>query len=110
MALGLLLILFVSMSVISGLGILFLYLAKNERVKKYIFYFLCMWGMLIAAMSATSLPTNYVGRQMISWAIGLLSVIALILYIKSKAKTEYQIAYVLVTVSVVGNMLSLFVF
>ena len=41
--LGALVILFVVMSVVSVIGILLMYLTKEEKVKKGIFYFLIAW-------------------------------------------------------------------
>lgn len=108
MALGILTILFICMSIISGLGILLLYLIKEEKKKKIIFYSLSVWGIIIAVFSATSLPTNYVGSQLVSWGIGVLSIIGIIVYLKAKTKLQYQVAYLLTTASVVFGMLKLF--
>lgn len=108
MALGLYLILFISMSVISGLGILFLYLTKEEKKKRVIFYLLSVWGMFIAFYSARSLPMNYMWSQLISWGIGLLSVIGIIVYMKAKTNLQKQVAYLLSTVSVVVGVIKLF--
>lgn len=109
MALGLLLILFIGMSVISGLGVLFLYLIKDGQKKKRVFYLLSIWGMIIAGISATSLPSNYIGSQLISWGIGLLSVIGLVVHLKAQSQLQYKTAYLLTTVSVVLGMLKLFI-
>ena len=49
MALGMILVLFIAISVVSGLGILFLLLTKNEKVKKGMYYFLAVWGLVIAS-------------------------------------------------------------
>ena len=55
MALGILLIAFIGMSVISLLGLIFMYLLKNERAKAAAFYCMAIWGMAVAAMGAVSL-------------------------------------------------------
>lgn len=48
MALGLLLILFMVMSIISVVGLLLLFLLKGERAQKIVFYFMALLGMFIA--------------------------------------------------------------
>ncbi|MDD7027700.1 MAG: hypothetical protein PUI46_11525 [Lachnospiraceae bacterium] len=54
--LGALVILFVVMSVVSVTGILLMYLTKEEKVKKGIFYFLAVWGMMIAWINVKGIP------------------------------------------------------
>ena len=48
MALGLLMIMFVAMSVISIGGVILLFLLRNEKVKKGIYYFMTAWAMFVA--------------------------------------------------------------
>ena len=84
MALGILLILFVLMSVISVLGLLLMYLVKDEKKKNLIFYVMAVWGMAVAVMGAVSLPSNYVVSQAAAWGLGGLSVIALIVNMAGK--------------------------
>lgn len=55
MALGLPVISFVGISVISIIGLALMYLLKNERAKAGVFYFLSIWGMGIAILSAAGL-------------------------------------------------------
>lgn len=52
MALGILLIMFVSVSVISVLGVLIMFLSKSTKVKKAAFYAMSIWGMVLAVLSA----------------------------------------------------------
>lgn len=108
MALGLLMIMFVAMSVISITGLLLLFLVKSMSVKKGLYYFLTVWGLFIAYLGATSFPTNYVVEQMISWAFGFLSVAGVLLFIKAKERAQYLVAYALVAVSVIGGLMRLF--
>ena len=74
MALGIYMILFVGMSVITVVGLSLLYLMKSHGARQVIFYIMAVWGMFIAAISATGLPTNYTLERLITWAIGFLSV------------------------------------
>ena len=59
MALGYLFILFVSIAIISILGIVFLYYSKKEKTKNILFYTLNLWLILISYLNITSLPSNY---------------------------------------------------
>ena len=52
MALGLLLILFMVMSIISVVGLLLLFLLKGERAQRIVFYFMALLGMFIGSGAA----------------------------------------------------------
>ena len=108
--LGLYFLMFVAMSVISILGILLLFLLKSEQGKKAVFYFLVFWGMAIAVLGATSLPSNYIAEQLISWAFGLLSKAALLIRLRAKEKSLILTAHILVSICVAAGMLKLFLF
>ena len=109
-SLGSLLLMFIGMSVISILGILFMFLAKDFTKKKMIFYFLVIWSILIAFFSAKSLPTNFLTQQLITWLIGAIGVLALLVFMKAKVDKQQFIAYILVTSSVVLGLVNLFLF
>ena len=108
MALGLLMILFIVMSVISVVGLSLLYLMKNPGARQVIFYIMAVWGMIIAVISATSLPTNYTLERLITWAIGFLSVAASVVHIRSEEDKARMAARLLVTISVAGGIIKLF--
>lgn len=108
MALTLLLIMFIVMAVISGLGIALLYLVKNNKAKNIIFYFLAIWAMLIAFINATSLPSNYLLQQIIAWSFGFLSIIGIIINIVKKDKVN--LSYLFITASVLLGLADLFFF
>lgn len=110
MALGILMILFVGMSVISILGLLLMYLLKGERAKAVVFYIMAVWGMAVSAMSAVSLPGNYTGQQILAWGFGFLSAAGLLVHLSARDKSRRMAAYLLVTVSVIGGVLKMFVF
>ena len=109
MALGLLLVLFMVMSIISVMGLVLLFLLKGEKGQKAVFYFMAVWGMVIAWMTANSYPTNYIKEQLIAWAFGALAVIALLVQICAKSERSFLTAKVLVAASVVLGMVALFV-
>ena len=108
MALGLLLVLFMVMSIISVMGLVLLFLLKGEKGQKAVFYFMAVWGMVIAWMTANSYP-NYIKEQLIAWAFGALAVIALLVQICGKSERSFLTAKVLVAASVVLGMVALFV-
>lgn len=109
MALGLLLILFMGMSIISVVGLLILFLLKGERAQKIVFYFMALLGMFIAWMTATSYPTNCIKEQMISWGFGALAVVAVLVRLCGKSKNAALAAKLLAAASVVFGMVALFI-
>lgn len=108
MALGSLVIMFISMMVVSGLGIALLYLAKNQKLKTGVFYFLAIWSMGITYMNVSSIPSNLLLEQLIAWVFGFLAVIAIAL--KVKKTEEAMIVHLLVTASILCGMADLFFF
>ena len=109
MALGLLLVLFMVMSIISVMGLVLLFLLKGEKGQKAVFYFMAVWGMVIAWMTANSYPTNYIKEQLIAWGFGALAVIGLLVKICGKSEKSFLTAKVLAAASVILGMVTLFV-
>ena len=109
MALGLLLILFMVMSIISMVGLLLLFLLKGEKAQKIVFYFMALLGMFIAWMTATSYATNQIKEQMISWGFGALAVVAVLVRLCGKSKNAALAAKLLAAASVVLGMVALFI-
>ena len=107
MAIGIIFLSFVVLSVTSILGISFLLLAKNKSVKKVFFYILSILSMGMSIITAISLPTNYILDKIIACVIGLLSVLAIIIHIKTNKR---NIAYILTIISVILAILKLFYF
>ena len=108
MALGLLLILFMVMSIISVVGLLLLFLLKGEKAQKIVFYFMALLGMFIAWMTATSYATNQIKEQMISWGFAL-AVVAVLVRLCGKSKNAALAAKLLAAASVVLGMVALFI-
>ncbi|GAA0118220.1 hypothetical protein ACV3P7_00220 [Clostridium perfringens] len=91
MALVFLLVLSVFILVVGILGISLLFFLKNRKLKNVVFYFLVIWSMLIACLNATSLPTNYIGQQIIAWLFGSISIIAIIIKVKKIRGNKYSL-------------------
>ena len=109
MALGILVISYVGISVISIIGLALMYLLKNDRAKAGMFYFLCIWGMGISVLTAMSLPTNWIAQQLIAWGFGILSAAGLIVHLKCPSASGRTAASILVTISVIGGVLKMFI-
>lgn len=107
MALALLLIMFVVMAVIGGLGITFMYLVKNEKAKNITFYIMAFFGMFVSAISATGFPSNYTMNIVIAWVFGIISIVGIIVKFKIKDK-ESLLPEHLVAASIILGMLYLF--
>ena len=109
MALGLLLVLFMVMSIISVMGLVLLFLVKGKKGQKVVFYCMAAWGMVIAWMTASSYPTNFIKEQMLSWGFGALAVVALLVQICGKSEKSFLTAKGLAAASVVLGMIALFI-
>lgn len=107
MALALLLIMFVVMAVIGGLGIAFMYLVKNEKAQNITFYIMAFFGMFISFISATGFPSNYTMSIVIAWLFGIISIVGIIVKFKIKDKKSLLPKH-LVSASIILGMLYLF--
>lgn len=108
MAIGVLMITFITLSVLSGLSIAFLFLTKGPRLKQVLFYVVSLLGMLIAFVSATSFPVNNISGQFISWGIGFLSIIAICIHVLGKSPKAKIYAQILASVGVALGIFNLF--
>ena len=106
MALGLLLIFFVSLFVMVFLCLTLLWIIKSERVNKVIVWICFLLSLFITYISVTSFPTNYIISKSIAWIIGGIGVIGLISFLTHRV----LLAKVLLTISVCLGMLQLFFF
>lgn len=106
MALSYLLILFIIIGAVSGIGIISLYKIKNDKFKNIIFYFLAIWSIVISFINVTSLPSNYLIQQIIGCSFGILAILAVIINIKKPEKTS--ISYLLVTASILCSLVDLY--
>ena len=107
-SLALLVIVFLVMSVVSVIGIISIYLVKSSAVRKGLLYFLAIWGMVISVCAVKSTPFYMTGEILISLGFGLLSVLAILIQLCMKREKKFQIARILVTVSVVAGMIDCF--
>lgn len=109
-ALGMLVMVFALMSVVSVIGILLMFLVKNEKVKNGLMYFLGIWGMAIAYFNVQGIPEQWIGESLTAWVLGGLSVAAILIQLCSKSSKRFMIARILVTVSVIAGVIDCFMF
>ena len=106
--LGALVVTFFAMSVISIIALVLIYFLKNEKVKKGLLYFLSVWGIIIAYCGVLSTPGYMTGEILITVLIGTLAAIAFLMQKFSKKENKFQIARILVSISVVAGMIDCF--
>ncbi len=107
MALGFLALFITGVIVISVAGLLLMYLVRSETVKKYIFYIMAAWGMLISVVSAPSLPVNWIFMRAAAWAAGFLGIAGIVVSIAGRTRKHRIYAFLLVTISVVAGVVIL---
>ena len=105
--LGALVITFFVMSIISIVGIVLLYLSKNEKLKTGLLYFLSVWGIVVAYCGVLG-SGFFISDGLTSIAFGAVGLAGLLVQLISKKENKSQIARVLVTISVIAGMIDCF--
>lgn len=106
MAMSLLYILFIILVSVSLLSIILLYKLKSEKSQSFVFYFLCVWSLLITFINFTSLPSNYTVSKVLSSLWGLLTLISV--FVKIKYTHKNNLSNLLVSASTFLGLLDLF--
>lgn len=106
--LGALVITFFVMSIISIASVTLLYLSKNDKLKKGLLYFLSVWSVVVAYCGILSTAGVVFANGLFSIIFGLLGIAALMIQLISKRENKFQIARILVTISVVAGMINCF--
>lgn len=105
MALGILVLFFIGISVVSIAGLLALFLVKNEEARKVIFYLMSIWGVALSAVRAYALPSNWVGQRLLALGLGALCIAAMAVHFRASTGKGRLAAYLLLTVSLAGSIL-----
>ena len=109
MALGHLGILYVSLIVLSIIGIVMIYIKKgNDITGNGIFSAVSLLGLIISWFNYTALPSNYTGSRIIALGWGILALIAAIMKFTSKDKGS--VARFILILSVLGGLINLIFF
>ncbi len=107
MALAILGIIFAVLGILAVIGQILLYKGtKNTKNDEWIFIANMVLGVIISVMVFTSLPSNFIGQKGIALLWAILAVIALPL--KLKSPNLVMLSKVLVTISIVGGLIQLF--
>ncbi|TQQ83954.1 hypothetical protein EXD82_09200 [Peptacetobacter hominis] len=104
MALGILMILFISISVISLIGVAALWMSKSDKTKKIIYIGLVIWSVLLSILNFISLPSNFLFGRGISLFFGFVGILSLLFY-----KTGKKVpAYIIISLSVAASIIDTF--
>lgn len=106
--LGALVITFFVMSIISIIGVVLLYLSKNEKLKKGLLCLSAAWSIVIAYCGILVSDGFYFANGGIAVILGALGIAGLLIQLISKKENKFQIARILVTISVVAGMVNCF--
>ena len=103
--LDMLIILFMGLSGLSLLGIVLMYVLKDEKKQKWMFYFLVAMGLIIAGNSMMMVPAYMVGELAIRGLLGVLGIAALLVQLKGKKANSFLTAKLMVTASVLVGLI-----
>ena len=106
--LGALVITFFVMSIISIIGVVLLFLSKNEKLKNGMLYFLGIWGVIIAYCGIISTPIYMDGKILITLVGGVLGIVGVLIQLFSKKENKFQLSRILVSIAVVTGMFNCF--
>ncbi len=101
-------ILFIICTVASLIGVFLLFLIQTRKIQNVVFFILACWALYISYMNASTIPISHIGQQMLGWAFGFLAAIALLLRYAGKTEARYRISNVMVALSIVSSVLTLF--
>lgn len=106
MALGILLVIFIVIAVVSIMSIALLFLVKDPKRNNVIFAITVILGILINYISVTALPSNFIVPIIVTGSFGALSIIGIVL----KLMRRGMLAKILATASVALGVIQLFFF
>ena len=106
--LGALVITFFVMSIISIVGIVLLYLPKNEKLKKGLFFLLAAWSMVVAYCGILMSDGFFFANGPVALVLGALGIAGVLIQLISKKENKFKLAGILVTISVVAGMVNCF--
>ena len=102
-----LVITFFVLSFISIAALVLMYLLKNEKVKKGIFFFAVAWSVIITWCNVLA-SAFWIEEIIIALILGALGIVALLYQFIAKKANKFLISRILVTVSVAAGMIDCF--
>jgi len=109
-SMSLLVITFIIMSLISVAGLALMHLSRNKKLQKSWFYFLAVWGIVIAWCNVQMIPGYMFEEIYLAAGLGALSAAALLVPLFWKKKNAFNISKWMVTSSVAVGMVDAFMF
>jgi len=103
-----LIVAFFGMSFVSILGVILMFLTKNEKWKKGIFYGLSIWGLVVAYFNVQTHFSYMTGGIALALVFGALALAAMIIEKFGKNENRFKAAQMLAAVSVVAGMVDTF--
>lgn len=103
-----LIVAFLGMSFVSILGVLLMFLVKNEKWQKRILYGLSIWGVIVAFCNVQTYFSYMLGDIVVAVLLGLLAVAAVLIYRFGKKAYCFKAAQGMAAVSVVAGMMHTF--
>lgn len=104
MAFGYLTAIMIMVSIISIAGLVLMYLIKEEKAKKYIFYAMAIWGTVVGVITAASMPAGLIFLKAAAWAAALLGIAGIVISVAGKTRKHRMYAFLAVTISVIGSL------
>lgn len=108
MALGYLALLVIGMGILALVGTILLFVVKSKRASDVIMVLMTFYALVIAYLSATAQPTNFVAQQVVCWVIGMIAVVGT--GARFFKKEQSLLSKSLVTASVIGGFVYMFFF
>ena len=108
-ALGMLVVAFAVMSAISLVGIILMFRLQSQNARTAVLCGMSAFGVLLAGLYLSSLPTNFTDERMLAWCVGGLSVLGLVVQLCGKgSKRASLLARLLVSAMVTLGIIALF--
>lgn len=107
--LGALVITFFVLSIITIVALTLMYLLRNEKVKKGIFYFAVGWSIIVTWCNLLMAIGFELSGLLSAFGLGALGIGALLYQIFSKRENKFLISRILVTISIVAGMMDCFI-
>ena len=99
-----LVIVFFGFAVLSILGVVLQFIVKNEKLQKAAFYISAVLPVILAFCNYESTPFYLAGDIGAGFALGVLSIGAVIYQKIKKDEKSFKLARILVTAAVIGGM------
>lgn len=99
---------FIVISAISILCLVLMFIIKNKKANRILFYMMAVWGMALAGISAFIIPARDIVMQLLAWGFGALGAAAMMFQLCSRHANKELISKLLVVFSVMLGVLGVF--